>query len=71
VTTKYKTVDEYLKELSKSKADKPHQVRQGIEIYVELWEAVLRKGLVGPGDDIETALAKLESLGGLYTAAES
>jgi hypothetical protein len=70
MTAKYKTVDEYLKELSKSKDEKPPQVKQGLEIFLDMWETVLQKGIVKRDDDIESALAKLDRLGGLYRAAE-
>jgi len=68
--TKQKTVREYLSELQASKDEKPSQVKQGLEIYVELWQSALDKGVVEPEDEMDVALSKIEERGGLYEAAE-
>lgn len=65
-----KSVKEYLHDLQSSKGDKPQQVRDALEIYVDLWKRVIEKGIVSPADSIDEALAKIESSGGLYAAAE-
>jgi hypothetical protein len=66
---KVKSVQEYLEELERSKRDKPEQIREALEIYLELWKKALGSGVVGPSDGIDEALAKIEENGGLYKAA--
>ncbi len=70
MSAKVKNVASYLKELRDSKKEKPQQVKDGIEIYIELWEKAIRKGIIGPDDDVESALQKIDASGGLYQAAE-
>jgi hypothetical protein len=70
VTAKAKNLEEYLKELEKNKKDKPEQVRDALDIYLDLWKKAISKGIVAPGDQIEKALAKIDESGGLYKAAE-
>jgi hypothetical protein len=65
-----KNVTEYLGELERNKNGKPEQVREGIEIYIGLWERALENGVVLPSDEIGAALAKIEVKGGLYKAAD-
>jgi len=65
-----KKVAEYLEELARNKEGKPDQVREGIEIYIDLWRRALEKGVVMPSDEISDALEKVEEKGGLYKAAE-
>jgi hypothetical protein len=65
-----KTVDEYLRELRETRKEKPAQVQDALDIYVELWRRVVDNGIVNPGDSIDEALAKIERAGGLYAAAE-
>jgi hypothetical protein len=65
-----KRLSEYLAELERNKDEKPDQVREGIEIYLELWKKAVGNGVVLPSDDIGAALAKVEGKGGLYKAAE-
>lgn len=65
-----KNVTEYLGELERNKNGKPEQVREGIEIYLGLWERALENGVVLPSDEIGAALAKIEEKGGLYKAAD-
>jgi hypothetical protein len=59
----------YLEELEKNKEGRTDQVRDGIDIYIDLWNRAFAKGIVSPSDAIDKALAKLEAVGGLYKAA--
>lgn len=70
MSVRVKSVERYLKELRDSKKEKPQQVKDGIEIYIELWEKAIKKGIVSPDDDVESALQKIDASGGLYKAAE-
>jgi len=70
MSTGGKNLQSYLDDLREGKEGRPEQVQQGLEIYVGLWDKVVQKGIVSPSDDLETALAKVEALGGLYQAAE-
>ena len=63
-------LSEYLKELEANKDSKPDQVREGVEVYVGLWQKAVEKGVVLLSDEIGVALAKVEEQGGLYRAAE-
>ena len=66
-----RTVNEYLRELKETREGKPAQVQQGLDIYVELWQQVVEKGIVDPEDSIDAALGKIDKAGGLYAAAGS
>lgn len=68
--TKAKNVENYLKELKESKKEKPQQIKDAIEIYIDLWERAIKKGIVRTEDDVESALTKLDASGGLYKVAE-
>jgi len=70
LTGKARNVKEFLEELEKNKSKKPDQVREGLEMYVELWKKAIGNGVVPEADDLEVALAKVEGIGGLYKAAE-
>ncbi len=70
MSAKFKNVESYLKELKDSRKEKPQQVKDAIEIYIELWEKAIKKGIVAPDDDVESALLKIDASGGLYKAAE-
>lgn len=70
MSVRVKSVESYLKELRDSKKEKPQQVKDGIEIYIELWEKAIKRGIVSPDDDVESALQKIDASGGLYKAAE-
>lgn len=70
MSVRVKSVESYLKELRDSKKEKPQQVKDGIEIYIELWEKAIKKGIVSSDDDVESALQKIDASGGLYKAAE-
>ncbi len=67
---KAKTLGEYLRELEKAKKEKPEQVKEALEIYLELWQRAVKKGIVMQGDQVEAALSKIDASGGLYKAAE-
>ena len=43
---KSRLVSGYLKELRKTRKEKPDQVREALEMYVQLWESVIRKGII-------------------------
>jgi hypothetical protein len=64
-----KTVGDYLKELRETKKEKPAQVKEALEIYIDLWESALKTSLITRDEDIGEALAKLEAKGGLYQVA--
>ena len=64
-----RSLREYLKELEKTKKGKPDQVKDALEIYLDLWKKAVEKGIVSPDDEIEKALAKIDKAGGLYKAA--
>ncbi len=70
MSVRVKSVESYLKELRDSKKEKPQQVKDGIEIYIELWEKAIKRGIVSSDDDVESALQKIDASGGLYKAAE-
>ena len=67
---KSRVVSGYLKELRQTKKEKPDQVREALEIYIQLWESVIGKGIVLAEDTIDEALKKIDANGGLYHAAE-
>jgi len=67
--SKPKTVKEYLKALKESKKGKPGQVKDALEIYIELWDKIIEKGIIGEEDSVELALSKIEGAGGLYEAS--
>ena len=64
------TVAKYLEDLRRNKDDKPEQVRDGIDAFLDLWGRVLELGLVDSTDEMDLALSKIERKGGLYKAAE-
>ena len=70
MTAKMKDVRGYLEELERLKEGKPDQVREGIEIYIELWKKALERGVVTPNDEMPDALRKIDEKGGLYKATE-
>jgi hypothetical protein len=69
VTARAKDVRAYLGELERTKEGRPEQVKEGLEIYIELWEKAIERGVVAESDGVEIALAKIEKQGGLYAAA--
>ena len=64
-----KDVRTYLEELEKTKEGRAEQVKQGLEIYIGLWRRAVERGVIAETDGVDDALAKIESEGGLYTAA--
>ena len=68
--TQRKNVGEYLAELEKTKNDREEQVKEGLEIYIDLWKKTIEKGIVRESDLVEDALEKIEVKGGLYKASE-
>lgn len=69
MTRAIKTVEEYLKELRQNRKEKPPEVKEALEVYIELWENAIKNGTVMPDESIEDALAKVDAKGGLYKAA--
>lgn len=69
MTVKPKDVRGYLQELEKRKEGKTDQVKDGIEIYVDLWRRAIERGVIEETDGVESALAKIDRKGGLYKAA--
>jgi len=67
---KVKSVEDYLKELGDAKREKPPQIKEALQIYIDLWKKTVEKGIVQLTDDIETALTKIDKQGGLYLAAD-
>ena len=67
---KVKSVEDYLKELGDAKREKPPQIKDALQIYIDLWKKTVEKGIVQLTDDIETALTKIDKQGGLYLAAD-
>ena len=66
---KSKDVRAYIEELGKTKVNRPEQVREGLEIYISLWERAIERGVIEQTDGVDAALAKIEKAGGLYVAA--
>jgi hypothetical protein len=62
-------VKEYLKQLKMTKKGKPAQIRDALDIYMELWDKVIKNGTVSEDDEVAEALSKLDKAGGLYEAA--
>ncbi len=69
MTSGAKDVRAYLEELGRTKAERTDQVREGLEIYIGLWERAIRRGVISDSDPVDAALLKLEENGGLYVAA--
>ena len=59
------SVKEYLTQLKATKKGKPAQIKEALEIYIELWDKAVRNGTVGEGDEIAAALSKIDKAGGL------
>jgi hypothetical protein len=64
-------VREYLEQLQETKKGKPGQIKDALDIYMELWEKVIKNGTVSEDDEVGAALSKLDQAGGLYGAAEA
>jgi len=63
-------VKEYIEQLRETRKGKPPQVRDALDIYLELWDKVIKNGTVSQEDEVAAALAKLDEAGGLYEAAD-
>lgn len=69
MTAKVRDVRTYLEELERNKEGRGAQVKEGLEIYIDLWRRAIEKGVISESEGVESALAKIESRGGLYQAA--
>ena len=69
MTSKMMDVRTYIGELERTKEHRPEQVREGLEIYIGLWEKAIERGVVEETDGVDAALEKIEKEGGLYAAA--
>ena len=69
MTARMKDVRSYIDELERTKGERPAQVREGLEIYIDLWEKAIDRGVVEETDGVDAALSKIEKEGGLYAAA--
>jgi hypothetical protein len=69
VSAKVRNVKDYLAELEKTKADRAEQVKEGLEIYIDLWKRAIQGGVVAESDSVDEALRKIDGKGGLYKAA--
>jgi len=63
-------VKEYLSQLKENRKGKPSQIREALDIYVELWARAIEQGTVSEDDEIGEALSKLDRAGGLYQARD-
>lgn len=59
----------YLAELKLRKESKPGQIRDALDIYLDLWDKAIERGIVSEDDGIDEALRKIDAAGGLYAAA--
>jgi hypothetical protein len=62
-------VRSYLEELEKTKGDRNEQVKEGLEMYIDLWRKAVERGVIVESDEVDSALVKIEQAGGLYKAA--
>jgi hypothetical protein len=69
VTARARDVRTYLEELERTKEGRSDQVKEGLEIYIDLWRRAIERGVIAETDGVDAALAKIESSGGLYQAA--
>ena len=69
MSAKLRNVRDYLTALEKTKEERPDQVREGLEIYIDLWRRTIKSGLVAESDSVDDALQKIDERGGLYKAA--
>jgi hypothetical protein len=63
-------VRQYLDQLKETKKGKPPQIRDALDIYMEMWDKVIKNGTVSADDEVALALSKIDKAGGLYEAAE-
>ncbi|HVB96052.1 MAG TPA: hypothetical protein VND41_05575 [Nitrososphaerales archaeon] len=62
-------VREYLEQLKETRKGKPPQIREALDIYLEMWDKVIENGTVSKDDEVALALSKIDKAGGLYEAA--
>jgi hypothetical protein len=62
-------VREYLDQLRETRKGKPSQIKDALDIYVEMWDRVVKNGTVSEDDEVALALSKIDKAGGLYEAA--
>jgi hypothetical protein len=62
-------VRKYLDQLKETRKGKPAQIKEALEIYLDLWDKAIKNGTVSEDDEVADALAKIEKAGGLYEAA--
>lgn len=62
-------VKEYIHQLKETRKGKPAQIREALDIYVEMWDRVIKNGTVSEDDEVALALSKIDKAGGLYEAA--
>jgi len=62
-------VREYLDQLKETRKGKPAQIREALDIYVDMWDKVIKNGTVLEDDEVALALSKIDKAGGLYEAA--
>ena len=62
-------VKEYLEQLKETRKGKPPQIKDALDIYLEMWDKVIENGTVLAGDELPLALSKIDKAGGLYEAA--
>jgi hypothetical protein len=60
----------YLDQLKETKKGKPSQIKEALDIYIDLWEKAIKNGTILEGDEIDVALSKIDKAGGLYAAAD-
>jgi hypothetical protein len=64
------SVREYVSQLKSTKKGKPPQIREALDVYIELWEKAVKNGIVAEGDEMDVALSKIDKAGGLYQVAD-
>jgi len=69
LSAKVRDVKGYLAELEKTKLERTDQVKEGLEIYIDLWRRAIQGGVVAESDSVDEALRKIDERGGLYKAA--
>lgn len=69
MTPKARRVKDYLEVLSNTKVERTEQVKEGLEIYIDLWKRAIQKGVITESDSVDDALVKIQEKGGLYEAA--
>jgi hypothetical protein len=63
-------VREYVARLKETKKGKPSQIKDALDIYIEMWDRIIKKGTISEVDPIDVALSKIDKAGGLVEAAD-